>query len=157
LIIGLNLGLWIYTEISVYLLFNSALIWAAGFILRLSYMRCKAQIHFTSLFKTAPYFNRSISPRFTCAHQYLCYCDLLTLRSMEAPRFALLVAPAIETIFSRSDNCLSIVSSWGVVLRYLIGDPYGESRYALVSNRTNRYRSVPNHKSHKFNTISCYF
>jgi hypothetical protein len=119
-------------------------------------MRCKAQIHFISLFKTVPYSSRSISPRFTCAHQYPCYCDLLTLRSMQVPRFALLVAPATETTSFRSDNCLSIVSSQEVVLRPLIGDPYGESYCALASARTNWYRSVPNHKSHKFHAINRY-
>jgi hypothetical protein len=82
---------------------------------------------FMSLFKTAPYLNRSISSRFTRVHQYPCCCDFLTLRSMPALRFALLVAPATETTFFRSDDCLIIASPWRVILRYLIKDLYGAS------------------------------
>jgi hypothetical protein len=156
LTIGFNLGLWIYNEISAYFSFNFISIWAAGCVLRLSCIGWEAQIHFTSLFKTVPYFNRSISPRFTRAHQYPCCCDPLTLRSMETPRFVLLVAPAAETTSFRSDDCLSIVSSWGVVLRYPIKDLYGESCCPLVPCEKSWYHSVPNSNSLKFDAIDHY-
>jgi hypothetical protein len=134
--------------------FNSALFWAARFILRLSYIRCKAQIHFTFLFKAATYFHRSISPRFTYAHQYPCYCDLLTLWSMETSRFTPLVAPAVEVASFRSDSSSGVVSPWEVVPWCPINDLCGESHCIPIPDESIWYQSVPNLNSYKFNEIN---
>jgi hypothetical protein len=69
-----------------------------------------------SPFKTAPYFNRPIPSRFPRVRQHLCCCDPLTLRSMGALRFVLMVAPATEVVFFLSNNSSSIVSLRRVVL-----------------------------------------
>jgi hypothetical protein len=62
LTIGLNLGLWIYNEISAYFSFNFISIWAAGCVLRLSCIGWEAQIHL---------------------HLYLKQCLILIVRSLQ--------------------------------------------------------------------------
>jgi hypothetical protein len=72
LIIGLYLGLWICAEINTYLSFNYILIWAAGYVLRLRYIRWKAQIRLSPLFKLYLIVNVRYIPRFVYALQCSC-------------------------------------------------------------------------------------
>jgi hypothetical protein len=152
------LGLiWAFGSVSrlAYIFYPTLLLFGPlDLFLRLSHMRWEAQIH---LISTTPYFNRLISSRFTRAHQYPCYCDLLTLRSMEAPRFVLVASPATKAIIFRSDNSSRVVTPWRVFLSCPINDPYGKLYYALEPDELIWYQSVPSLKSHEFNTIEYLF
>jgi hypothetical protein len=80
--------------------------------------------------------------RLMLAHQESCAFNSLTPLLTALPRFVLATPAAVGVMVLRSDKCLSIVSPWRTLLRWLIGDRYGSKCHALVPVETNWFNSV---------------
>jgi hypothetical protein len=85
----------------------------------------------------------SDAPRLVLAHQKLSAFDSLTPLLTGLPRSALATPSAVGAMVLQSDKCLSIVSPWGTLLQWMIGDRYGGERRVLVPIEMNWHDSVP--------------